>query len=182
MASSKSAPERAVKRSDSGGVPSSGGRAPARKSVARSKPDGRKEAKERSAPQPPVPPVQPKSDATGALVSDRYPSVDPAVIAAAFGRADRDKKWWEVEWDPKKQQWAVPSATDARRSYRVWRRRGKRGVVPFWMALECNCYAEQSGSYLICWHKAAVKRWWDHMKALRDAWEDPVPPLDHLEE
>lgn len=174
MAASKSAPKRAVKRSDNQRVSKSGGTANARKSMAGSKPAGRTASKGHPPRQANVPTVQRKLDTLVAMPSDRYPTVDPTVLASAFGRAAQGDRWTFVSWDPTKQQWEVPSATDTRRSYRVWRRRGRKGRLPFYVALECNCQAEQSGSYIVCWHKCAVKMWldrWFHDRSL-----DPDPP------
>lgn len=185
MAASKSAPKRAVKRADREVVSRGGGRATPSSSVAPRNTSGRTSRKEAGPSQGVLPDVQPETTRT-AYPSDRYPYVDPTVLKSAMGRArialDRGLA---VTWDPKKQQWAVPSATDPRRSYRVWKRMGRKGRLPFWVALECNCQAEQSGSYLVCWHKCAVKLRWDEeleLRAiLRKTVEEPPPDYDEDE-
>jgi hypothetical protein len=171
MAASKRAPARKVTSGNPKSVSKSGSKPPARKSVAGRKPAGRAKVEEHPPRKADVSPVQRKLDTLVAMPSDRYPTVDPTVLASAFGRAAKDDRWATVSWDPTKQQWEVPSATDPRRSYRVWRRRGRKGRLPFYVILECNCQAEQSGSYIVCWHKCAVKMWLDeyfHLKALAD--------------
>ena len=98
---------------------------------------------------------------------ERYAIVPASVLLGAFKRAEINSETHPVRWDPTKQQWVVPSASTPRRSYRVWRRRGRSGAAPFYVILECNCQAEQSGSYLVCWHKAAVKLWLNEWFAKR---------------
>lgn len=111
--------------------------------------------------QPPLrnPGRTPTKNLPTAMPNDRYPHVAADVLLAAFARAEKNGAPDVVEWDASKQQWIVPSATASRGHYRVWRRRGRRGPLPFYVILECNCRAEQSGSYLACWHKCAVKLW-----------------------
>ena len=180
MAASKSAPERAVTRRTDKSLPKSGGRADTRKSVARRDPNPREKAKDQRPSQPALPTMQPETRRV-AFPSDRYPRVDPTVLHSAMGRARKAlESGLFVEWLPAKQQWKVPSATTPRRSYRVWKRVGRKGRLPFWVALECNCQAEQSGSYLVCWHKCAVKIRWDEELELRAALRKDVdePPPD----
>lgn len=183
MAAAKSASKRTVKRSDREVVSRSGSRAISSSSVAERNTSRRAQSKASGTSQGVLPDVLPTTTRT-AMPSDRYPYVDPTVLKSAMGRArialDRGLA---VTWDPKKQQWAVPSATDPRRSYRIWKRVGRKGRLPFWVALECNCQAEQSGSYLVCWHKCAVKLRWDEELELRAALRKDVdePPPDYDE-
>jgi hypothetical protein len=168
VAASKRSSVGPVKRGDSGSVPKGGGKPIARKSVAGSEPRRRAEAKADPPSRKVVPAVQQKLAQVGheggsgdhsPYPSDRYPRVDPTVLLSAFGRAQKNGAPDNIKWDASRQQWVVPSATDPRRNYRVWRRRTKRGALPFYVLLECNCVAEQSGSYICCWHKCAVKLW-----------------------
>jgi hypothetical protein len=161
MAARKAASDKPVTRSARTSVPQSGGTAKPRKSVAGSKPVRRTAPQSGRASQAVLPDLQPTKRQPVAYPSDRYPRINPTVVAAAFGRASKGDLWTLVSWDPKKQQWEVPSATTVGRSYRVWRRRGRSGPLPFYVALECNCAAEQKDSYLVCWHKCAVKLWLD---------------------
>lgn len=180
MAASKRSSVRPVERSNRSSVPKSGGKPVARASVAGSKPAGRAPAKAQRQPPKAVPTVQRRLDTLVPYPSDRYPAINPTVLASAFGRAAKDDQWQRVSWDPKRQKWEVPSATDPGRSYLVWRRRGRKGPLPFYVALECNCMAEQSGSYIVCWHKCAVKMWldeWFHSGAFTTP-PDEVPDED----
>jgi hypothetical protein len=175
MAASKSTREQPKPRRSSKGVPQSGGRATARKSVAGGKSSGGTPAKERKAHQSALPRVQPTVEVVGPGRGDRYPLVPAEALLSAFARAEKHSAAHPVEWDASKQQWVVPSATDPRRHYRVWRRRTRTGSLPFYVHLECNCQAEQSGSYLVCWHKCAVKLWlneWFSKRNFQEQLED----------
>src|SRR5688500_18664285 len=185
MATSKTTRSGAVKRSDPKSVSGSGGRANARASVPTGGKGGGTKAQKRGADKAPVPTVQPTARVATPYPSDRYPDVDPTVLLSAFGRAEKAGAPDNVKWDPTNQQWIVPSATDARRSYRVWRRHSKSGPRPFWIILECNCQAEQSGSYLVCWHKCAVKMWlniWFSRRSFTTQMEDHYTDEEDVEE
>ena len=159
MAASKSARKEPVARGDRKSVPSGGGRTTARKSVAQRDAGRRAEAKEVPPRQKPLPRVQPTVEVVGPGRGERYPLVPAKALLSAFGRAEKYSTSHPVKWDPSRQKWVVPSATRAGRSYFVWRNHRRGGPLPFYVALECSCEAEQSGSYLVCWHKCAVKLW-----------------------
>lgn len=181
MATSKSAPKRTVARSSGKSLPASGGEPDTRTSVARGK-QGPRTARKAERPSQAALPTLHREASRTAMPSDRYPRVDPTVLASAMGRARKFlAEGLFVEWLPTKQQWKVPSATNPGRSYRVWKRVGRKGRLPFWVGLECNCQAEQSGSYLVCWHKCAVKIRWDEELELRAILRGDLdePPPDH---
>jgi hypothetical protein len=184
MASAKKAPAEPVTRRNRGSVAQRGSTADTRKAVAPRKPAARKATQERGARQEPVPDLLPTDGGHVASPTNRYPHVDPTVIRSAFARAEKVGGGNNVGWDAAHQQWVVPSATDPRRSYRVWRRRGRSGPQPFYFLLECNCVAEQSGSYVVCWHKCAVKMYLDEwfrnrptQELIEELTDDDPPPV-----
>lgn len=159
MAASKSTRKEPVARGNRKGVPSGGGGTPARKSVAKRDAGRRAEVQEVPPRERAVPGVQPIVEVVGPGRGERYPLVPAKALLSAFARAEKYSASHPVKWDAKRQKWVVPSATRAGRSYFVWRNRRRGGPLPFYVALECSCEAEQSGSYLVCWHKCAVKLW-----------------------
>lgn len=165
MAASKSASKKPVARSANKSVPQHRSEPAPSPSVARRKPVRRAKPQEPEAHQATLPTVQLKGDAVGAYPGDKYPSVDPTVIAAAFGRARTNLRWTAIAWDASLQQWEVPSSDPRRGTYRVRKRPGVKGKVPWWKALICNCMAENSGMYLACWHKAATVLLWRYRQA-----------------
>lgn len=167
MAASKSARKQPITRSDHKSVSQSGGRTKSRESVAGGATGRRETPEKRRTPKAAVPPVQPTVEVVGPERGERYQLVPEKALLSAFARATINVAKHPVKWDAENQWWVVKSATDTRRDYCVWRRRSKRGRLPFYVILECNCQAEQSGSYLVCWHKCAVKLWLNEWFAKR---------------
>lgn len=169
MAAPKASPAKPVTRSNRKSVPQPESKPKPRASVARGVAPGRATAKSGGARQQALPTVQSEGAGVGPYPSDKYPSVDPAAIAGCFNRARTDLRWTAVSWDPKVQQWEVPSSDRRRGTYRVRRRPGVKGKVPWWKGLQCNCAAEESGMYLACWHKAAVVLLWRYTHQVNEA-------------
>ena len=179
MAASKAARTGPVARGNRKSVPQSGGRTPASKSVAGSNPRRREARKVTQPPAPSVPNLPKRKPTQTAFPSDRYPTVDPTVIAAAFDRATERDTWQFVEWDAKRQHWTVPSHSRGGRRHIVRLRHPVRAGVPFYVKLDCNCEAGVEGGYLVCYHKCAVFLYWKFEKLTQEAMENggdiPLP-------
>lgn len=179
MAASKAARKQPVKSVDRKSVPQSGGAAVARKSVAGGNPRRREARKVVGPPGDTVPNLPKRKPTPVALPSDRYPTVDPTVIAAAFDRATERDTWQHVRWDAKRQYWTVPSHTRSGRVHVVKLRSPRREGVPFYVKLDCNCEAGVEGGYLVCYHKCAVYLYWRYEKLVAEAMENggdvPLP-------
>lgn len=169
MAASKAARAEPVTRGNRQSVPRSGGRAPASKSVAGSNPRRREARKVVTPPEPSVPNLPKRKPTQTAFPSDRYPTVDPTVLSAAFDRANERDTWQLVRWDAKRQHWTVPSHSRSGRNHIVKLRTPVRRGVPFYVKLDCNCEAGVEGGYLVCYHKCAVFLSWKYEKLVQEA-------------
>lgn len=106
--------------------------------------------------QPALPGMQPERQRTVRHGGYDYTVPDQAVLQSALSKARTGSLWRLVSWQPDLQQWWVPSRTTPATVYWLTVRKGTARGDPWWLRLQCNCDAETSGRYLVCWHKAAV--------------------------
>lgn len=111
------------------------------------------------APQPALPGLQSDNQRTVTVGGTAYTVPPQASLQAALAKARTNSLWRLVAWQPDLQQWWVPSRTTPGMAYWLHVRKGTERGHPWWLRLQCNCDAEQSGRYLACWHKAAVATW-----------------------
>lgn len=95
-----------------------------------------------------------------------------AAAARALEKADALGERHRARWLPDEHCWIVASSREGEPPKRVVRKRAaaetidpETGSVPrrqrgyWWFVTDCDCEAAQKG-YAVCWHKAAVYRWW----------------------
>lgn len=128
-------------------------------------------------PQPALPGVLDQDERAGPDRERPYTVPPDASLQAALRKAIHGDWWRLVTWQPDKQQWWVPSASTPGAVYWLHTRPGTVRSDPWYWRLVCNCPAETSGKWLVCWHKAAVWEWHCHRSPL-GARAPVVPPPD----
>jgi hypothetical protein len=113
----------------------------------------------------------------------------------ALARADKLAPDAQAHWVAEEHGWRVPSSRPNEAPHLVTRKHPptfatredgtptlRRSKGYWWFVLTCSCPAEASG-YAVCWHKAAVFRWWQRNRRVDgDAYTDLAPHSNRTEQ
>ena len=81
-----------------------------------------------------------------------------------------EREWWRlVAYQADQNCYYVPSRSTPGEFY-VLRHSQAKGRLPWWLAYLCNCEAQKSGKYVVCWHKAAVYVAQQRRRAWHSGW------------